>query len=146
MKTVFNLKHHHSMKTKQTTFIIEQILIIVGINYLILISEGFLFKETWQPTFSLALAFFNVGTLISLYLTFTDKSFSILKEIFLFNFNLFIYLSFVSLLICQNNHVRPHSNFTLSSLGLLTLFFAVVFLFETVTSYKTYNTAKYLQK
>ena len=134
------------MKTTQTTFIIEQILIIVGINYLILINEGFLFKETWQPTFSLALAFFNVGTLISLYLTFTDKSFSILKEIFLFNFNLFIYLSFVSLLICQNRHDRPQSNFTLSSLGLLTLFFAVVFLFETVTSYKTYNKAKYLQK
>jgi len=146
MKTVFNLKHHHNMKTKQTTFIIEQILIIVGINYLILISEGFLFRAPWQPTFSLALAFFNVGTLISLYLTFTDNSFSILKEIFLFNFNLFIYLSFVSLLICQNNHVRPQSNFTISSLGLLTLFFAVVFLFETVTSYKTYNTAKYLQK
>ena len=143
MKTVFNLKHHHNMKTNQTTFIIEQILIIVGINYLILINEGFLFKETWQPTFSLALAFFNVGTLISLYLTFTDKSFSILKEIFLFNFNLFIYLSFVSLLICQNSHVISDSNFTISSLGLLTLFFAVVFLFETVTSYKT---AKLLQK
>ena len=143
MKTVFNIKHHHNMKTKQTTFIIEQILIIVGINYLMLISEGFLFKEHWKPTFIFALTFFNVGTLISLYLTFTDKSFSILKEIFLFNFNLFIYLSFVSLLICQNSHVISDSNFTISSLGLLTLFFAVVFLFETVTSYKT---AKLLQK
>ena len=146
MKTVFNLKHHHNMKTKQTTFIIEQILIIVGINYLILISEGFLFKAPWRSTFILAFAFFNFGTLISLYLTITDKSFSIMKEIFLFNFNLFIYLSFVSLLIYQNSHVRTHSNFTISSLGLLTLFFAVVFLFETVTSYKTYNTAKLLQK
>ena len=146
MKTVFNVKHHHNMKAKQNTFIIEQILIILGINYLILINEGFLFKETWQPTISLALAFFNVGTLISLYLTFTDKSFSILKEIFLFNFNLVIYLSFVSLLIYQNSHVRPQSNFTISSLGLLTLFFAVVFLFETVTSYKTFKTAKNLQK
>lgn len=146
MKTVFNVKHHHNMKTKQTTFIIEQILIIVGINYLILISEGFLFKAPWQPTFSLALAFFNVGTLSSLYLTFTDKSFSILKEIFLFNFNLFIYLSFVSLLVYHNSQVRAHSNFLHTSLGLLTLFFAVVFLFETVKSYKTYKTAKYLQK
>jgi predicted neutral ceramidase superfamily lipid hydrolase len=146
MKTVFNLKHHQNMKTKQTTFIIEQILIIVGINYLILISEGFLFKAPWQHTFILALAFFNVGTLISLYLTITDKSFSIMKEIFLFNFNLFIYLSFVSLLIYQNSHVRPHSNFTLSFLGLLTLFFAAVFLFETVSSYNKYKTVKPLQK
>lgn len=134
------------MKTKQNTFIIEQILIILGTNYLILISEGFLFKSPWQPTFILALSFFNIGTLSSLYLTIKAKSFSILKEIFLFNFNLFIYLSFVSLLIYQNSHVRPHSNFTLSSLGLLTLFFAAFFLFETVTSYKTYNTAKQLQK
>lgn len=134
------------MKAKQNTFIIEQILIILGINYLILISEGFLFKSSWQPIFSLALSFFNIGTLISLYLTFTDKSFSIQKEIFLFNFNLVIYLSFVSLLIYQNSHVRPHSSFTLSSLGLLTLFFAAVFLFETVRSYKIYNTAKQLQK
>ena len=146
MKTVFNLKHHHNMKTNQTTFIIEQILIIVGINYLMLISEGFLFKEHWKPTFIFALTFFNVGTLISLYLTFTDKSFSILKEIFLFNFNLVIYLSFVSLLVYHNSKVRAHVNFFHTTLGLLTLFFAVVFLFETVTSYKTFKTAKYLQK
>lgn len=134
------------MKSKQNTFIIEQILIILGINYLILISEGFLFKSPWQPTFSLALAFFNIGTLSSLYLTIKAKSFSIQKEIFLFNFNLVIYLSFVSLLVYHNYQVRAHSNFLHTSLGLLTFFFAVVFLFDTVASYKTYNTAKYLQK
>lgn len=134
------------MKTKQITFIIEQILIILGINYLILISEGFLFKSPWQPTFILALSFFNLGTLSSLYLTICAKSFSIQKEIFLFNFNLFIYLSFVSLLVYHNYQVRAHSNFLHTSLGLLTFFFAAIFLFETVTSYKTYNTAKHLQK
>lgn len=134
------------MKAKQNTFIIEQILIILGINYLILISEGFLFKSPWHPTFSLALAFFNIGTLSSLYLTIKAKSFSIQKEIFLFNFNLVIYLSFVSLLVYHNYQVRAHSNFLHTSLGLLTFFFAVVFLFDTVASYKTYNTAKYLQK
>ena len=134
------------MKTKQTTFIIEQILIILGINYLILISEGFLFKSPWQLTFILALCFFNIGTLSSLYLTIKAKSFSIQKEIFLFNFNLFIYLSFVSLLVYHNYQVRAHSNFLHTSLGLLTLFFVGIFLFETVTSYKEYIIAKYLQK
>jgi hypothetical protein len=66
------------MKTKKTQSIIFQILIILSINYLILIAEGFIFKTQWKPNFIFALAFFHFGTFSSLYATFISKI--LLKE------------------------------------------------------------------
>ena len=89
-----NHKNNNLMKTKKTQSIIFQILIILSINYLMLISEVFIFKELWRPTFIFALIFFNLGTFISLYVKFTTKPLSKEKGVFIFNLNLFIYLSF----------------------------------------------------
>jgi hypothetical protein len=129
------------MKTKKTQSIIFQVLIILCINYLILIDEGFIFKTQWKPTFIFALAFFHLGTFSSLYATFISKILSKEKEAFIFNFNMFFYLSFVGLLLYNNCQVQTHNLMGNYSIGLLMLFISIIFLFETVDSYKKYNSS-----
>lgn len=129
------------MKTKKTQSLIFQVLIILCINYLILIDEGFIFKTQWKPTFIFALAFFHLGTFSSLYATFISKTLSKEKEAFIFNFNMFFYLSFVGLLLYYNCQVQTNNLMGNYSIGLFMLFISIIFLFETVDSYKKYNSS-----
>ncbi len=127
------------MKTQKTKFIILQVLAILTINYLILIDEGFIFKTHWKPTFIFALTFFHLGVFSSLYATIISKSISSEKENFLFNFNMFFYLSFVGLLLYHNCQVQSNNLISYYGIGLFMLFNSIVVLFETFESYKKYK-------
>ena len=127
------------MKTKKIKFISEQILFILLFNYLIVIDSGFIYKTHWLPTFVFALLFFHAGTFATLYATITSKAFSKEKEQLLFNFNLFIYLSFIGLLLYYNCQVATNNLVINYCLGLYMLVNAIIFLFETYSSYKKYS-------
>jgi hypothetical protein len=129
------------MKTKKTQSIIFQILIILSINYLILIAEGFIFKTQWKPNFIFALVFFHFGTFSSLYATFISKILLKEKEEFIFNFNMFFYISFVGLLFYHNCQIQTDTLMVNYIVGLFMLFMSIIFLFETVDSYKKYNSS-----
>ena len=129
------------MKTKKTQSIIFQILIILSINYLILIVEGFIFKTHWAPNFIFTLAFFHFGTFSSLYATLISIILSKEKEEFIFNFNMFFYISFVGLLFYHNCLIQTDTLMVNYIIGLFMLFMSIIFLFETVNSYKKYNSS-----
>jgi hypothetical protein len=90
------------MKRKKAFFILEQILLILFINCLFLIEDDFIYKTHWLPSFAFAIVFFHLGTFMSLYATITSKTFTKEKEQVIFNFNFFIYLSFIGLLLYHN--------------------------------------------
>jgi hypothetical protein len=132
------------MKTKQITFLIEQVLIILVVCFLLLIQEGFIYKASWKSTFIFSLAFFHIGTFASLYLTFVSKTWTPKKEGVFQNFNFFVYLGFISLCLYHNcliqtDHLPFHYFF-----GLFTLSFSIVFLFETYFSYIKYKTSLFI--
>ncbi|MCF8423842.1 MAG: hypothetical protein K9H41_05825 [Bacteroidia bacterium] len=127
------------MKRKKAFFIIEQIVIILLINYLILIESGFIYKTHWLSTFAFAIIFFHLGTFMSLYATITAKIFTKEKEQFIFNFNFFVYLSFLGLILYHNCHVATNDLVINYCFGLYMLANAIIFLFETYFSYKKYT-------
>jgi hypothetical protein len=127
------------MKRKKTSLIIEQILIILLINYLILIESGFIYKTHWLPTFAFAIVFFHLGTFTSLYATITAKTFTKEKEQFIFNFNFFVYLSFLGLILYHNCNVATNDLVINFCFGLYMLANSIIFLFETYFSYKKYT-------
>lgn len=127
------------MNLKKYTFIFEQIIFILLVNYLILIQEQFIFKTHWLPTFAFALLFFHVGTFSTLYVTITSKEWSREKEELLFDCNIFIYLTFVGLLLYHNCHVKTSNLPMYYAMGIYILINAILFLFETLKSYKKYR-------
>jgi hypothetical protein len=127
------------MKRKKAFFIIEQIVIILLINYLILIESGFIYKTHWLSTFAFAIIFFHLGTFMSLYATITAKIFTKEKEQFIFNFNFFVYLSFLGLILYHNCHVATNDLVINYCCCLYMLANAIIFLFETYFSYKKYT-------
>ena len=127
------------MKRKKAFFIIEQILIILITNYLILIESGFIYKTHWLSTFAFAIVFFHLGTFMSLYATITAKTLTKEKEQFIFNFNFFVYISFLGLLLYHNCHVATNDLVINYFFCLYMLAISIIFLFEMYSSYKKYT-------
>ena len=127
------------MKRKKASFIIEQIVIILLINYFFLIESGFIYKTHWLSTFAFAIIFFHLGTFMSLYATITAKIFTKEKEQFIFNFNFFVYLSFLGLILYHNCNVATNDLVINFCFGLYMLANSIIFLFETYFSYKKYT-------
>lgn len=127
------------MKHKKAFFILEQILLMFAINYLFLFEDGFIYKTHWLPSFAFAIVFFHLGTFMSLYATITSKTFTKEKEQLIFNFNFFIYLSFIGLLLYHNCQVATNNLAINYYFGLYMLANAIIFLFETHSSYKKYT-------
>ena len=127
------------MKTNKIKFILVQLLFIVFINYMLLINDGFIFKTHWKPTFIFALTYYHIGTFITLYATLISKNLSSEKENFLFNFNMFFYISFIGLLLYHNCHIESNNLMENYTYGLIILFMSITILFETIASYKKYS-------
>ena len=127
------------MKTRKLKFTLQQILMILIINYLILVDEGFIYKTHWLPSFAFAILFFHLGTFSALYATLTSKTFTEEKEQFILNFNFFIYLSFLGLLLYHNCQVATNKLIFNYCFGLFTLTYSIIFLFETYSSYKKHT-------
>ncbi len=127
------------MKRKKVSFIIEQVLFILFINCLFLIEDDFIYKTHWLPSFAFATVFFHLGTFMSLYVTITSKTFTKEKEQVIFNFNFFIYLSFIGLLLYHNCLVATNTLAINYFFGLYMLANSIIFLFETFSSYKKYT-------
>ena len=127
------------MKRKKASFIIEQIVIILLINYFFLIESGFIYKTHWLPTFAFAILFFHLGTFMSLYATITSKTFTKEKEQFIFYFNFFVYMSFLGLILYHNCNVSTNDLVINYCYGLYMLANSIIFLFETYSSYKKYT-------
>jgi hypothetical protein len=126
------------MKRKKASYIIEQIVIILLINYFFLIETGFIYKTHWLPTFAFAMVFFHAGTFLSLFVTIKSNVFTIEKEQLLFSFNFFIYLIFLGLLLYQNCLVQTNDLITYYCVCLYILFNAILFVFEIKACYKKY--------
>ena len=127
------------MKRKKASFIIEQIVIILLINYFFLIESGFIYKTHWLPTFAFAILFFHLGTFMSLYATITSKTFTKEKEQFIFYFNFFVYMSFLGLILYHNCNVSTNDLVINYCYELYMLANSIIFLFETYSSYKKYT-------
>jgi hypothetical protein len=127
------------MKNKKTKFIIEQIIVIVLLNYSFLIVDGFIYKTHWLPTFAFAVLFFNAGTFTTLYATIRSKLLTKEKAQLLFDLNIFIYLSFIGLLIYHDCHVATNNMIFNYWLGIYILINVIIFLFESYSSYKNYK-------
>ena len=127
------------MKRKKAFFILEQIFVIITLDYIFLIGDEFIYKTQWLPSFAIAILFFHLGTFISLYATITSTELTKEAKQLTHDFNFFIYLSFIGLL-CFHNCLVNSGNLILNyCLGTYLLMNSVIFLFETHTSYKKYN-------
>ena len=130
------------MKPKKYKLIILQIIAIILVNYLIVIDSGFIYKTHWKPTYIFALAFFHIGTFCSLYASMRCKELTTQKREVIYNYNAFVYLSFLALLFWHNCHVATDNLVFNYSLGLPILFMAVILLYDTYISFKVYQLSK----
>jgi hypothetical protein len=129
------------MKHKKTFFILEQIIMIAITNYIILFESNFIYKTHWKPTFAFALAFYHIGTFMSLYFTFKIKEFTNEKENVLFTYNMFFLLGFTTLLVYHNLHMVTDNLITTYTIGLTFLMLSIILLFETYNSYYKYKSS-----
>ena len=127
------------MKTTKAKFIIEQILIILLINYFLLVEEHFMERKHWLPSFVFAQIFFHLGVFASLYATIVSKHFTDEKYQLILNFNLFIYSSQLCLLFCHNCLVETNDLIWNYSFGMFMIANVTLFIFEIRSSYKKFK-------
>lgn len=130
------------MKPKKYKLIILQIIAIALVNYLIVFDSGFIYKTHWKPTYIFALAFFHIGTFCSLYASIRCKELTSEKREVIFNYNAFLYLSFLGLLFWHNCQVATDNLALNYGLGLTVLFMAIILLYDTYISFKAYQLSK----
>jgi thiamine transporter ThiT len=125
--------------SNKVSLILEQVIFLGLINYLLLIQEGFIFKDYWLPTFCVSLAYFHLGIFIALYYTLKSKTISIEQYNFLSDYLTFILFGFITFICYHNFHVSSSQLVLNYVLCLCALAFTVVFLYETYSSYKTFQ-------
>ena len=129
------------MELTRNKFIVIQIVAILCVNYLFLVYEHFGELNYWRSSLTFAIAFFHVGTFITLYFTFKSKTYTKEKQRLLADFNGIVCLGYLTLLTYNNCQIESSHLLQYYSLGLFTLMGATFYLFETYTSYKKYATS-----
>lgn len=127
------------MELSRNKFIVTQIVAILCINYLFLVYDNFGKLNYWPSSLIFAIAFFHVGTFITLCFTIKSKTYTKEKERLLADFNGIVYLGYITLLIYKNCQIESSHLLQNYVLGLFTLMGATFYLFETYTSYKKYT-------
>ena len=126
-------------KTKKNKFLFVQLINLLGIDYLVLIDEGFLYKEKWLPTFVLAIIILHIGFFTSIYYTFklrliTDKLYDLIT-----NYIIFIQFAFITLCFLHNCQVKTE-NLAFNFFGATSmLFLTIIYGFEIWTSYQKHK-------
>jgi hypothetical protein len=127
------------MELSRNKFIVIQIVAILCINYLFLVYEKFGELHYWRSSLVFAIAFFHVGTFITLCFTIKSKTYTKEKERLLADFNGIVYLGYITLLIYNNCQIESSHLLQYYGLGLFTLMATTFYLFETYSSYKKYT-------
>jgi hypothetical protein len=127
------------MELTRNKFIVLQIVAILCINYLFLVYEKFGELHYWRSSLVFSIAFFHIGTFITLYSTITSKTYTKEKERLLADFNGIVYLGYITLLIYNNCQIESSHLLQYYGLGLFTLMATTFYLFETYSSYKKYT-------
>jgi len=128
------------MELTRNKFIVTQIVAILCINYLFLVYEHFGELNYWRSSLIFAIAFFHVGTFITLCFTIKSKTYTKEKERLLADFNMVIYMGYITLLLYNNCQIESRHHLLQNyAFGLFTLMGATFYLFETYSSYKKYT-------
>lgn len=128
------------MKTRKTKFLIGQVLMILGVNFVFLVAnKNFNINEGFGSKLIFVLAFFHAGVFTSLYLTLDSKELSQEKYSVLFKFLFSVF--FFSLFIVFYFKCQPKTEKALSCyiLGILTLLQSIAAAIETYKSYRKYR-------
>lgn len=126
-------------KIKKNRFLFEQFINLLGIDYLILINEGFLYKESWLPDFVIAIVFLHIGFFSSIYYTLKLRLITHKLHDVMINYIIFIQLAFITLCFLHNCQVKTE-NLAFNFFGAVSmLFLTVIYGFEIRTSYKIHK-------
>ena len=119
-----------------------QVLSITGVCYFVLFDAGFIYRTHWLPSFIFAMAFFHVGTFISLYVTIMSKELSKEKEELIYNFSFFVFCGFITLLLYHNCQIVTNQFIINYLFGLFLSVYSIIFLFKIYYSYLIYKSTQ----